>query len=402
MSSSVYIINTPPGWLKTPPLALAYLKTYLDSKKIDAKVMDLNMALFQLYNFPKGQWLSLNDLFEKDLFKNSEQLFPEFFNNIYKRIENTDVVGFSLFKRNAQFTFSLAKRIREKFPDKRIAFGGPHTLFLDKRGVLDKEYTWVIGEGEIPFEKIASGDSKRIFRFEEVTDLDTLPFIDFQGLNLKSYQPVLPIFSSRGCRFKCAFCSERVLYHKFRQHSPKYMIEQIKMLKLKYSTDTFVFCDSMINNDAQWLEEFCRLLIAQELNIKWEAQFRIVAGFEPTLAAMMKASGCFNLFIGLESGSNHTLSLMKKGFSTDTAAEMFDCLKNSSLHFELSFIFGYPKETEKDFQETMLFILKNKHLIPKVAQANPFVDYLGNFPTSIPTEEATSRRAFIDFLNKKR
>jgi len=403
MDQSVHIINTPPGWLKSPPLGAAYLKTFLEKNGIETKVLDLNMALFQLYNLPKSEWLALNDNFERGLFDESERTFTQFFNNIYRRLENSQIIGFSLFKRNAHFTLSLARRIREKFPQKRIVFGGPQTIFLDKMGILDKNYTWVIGEGELPFLKIAQGDKARIFRFEEIQELDTLPFLDFDSFSLKSYQPVLPLFSSRGCRFKCAFCSENLLYQKFRQHSPGYIVDEIKNLKIKYDINTFVFCDSMINSDIDWLNAFCDKLITQELNIKWEAQLRIAANFPPEVALKMKKSGCYNLFIGLESGSDRILNLMQKGFSGETAAAFFNCLKTAQLHFEISLIFGYPEETENDFQETIAFILKNKELIPKVAQVNPFVDYLNAFPDkTFPSADGLKRVTnFIDFLNKE-
>jgi len=403
MNESVHIINTPPGWLKSPPLGSAYLKAYLEKNDVDVKVLDINIALFQLYSFPKSDWLTLNETFERNLFDESERIFPQFFNNIYKRLEGSQVIGFSLFKRNAHFTLSLARRIREKFPDKRIVMGGPQTIFLDNMDMLSKDYTWVIGEGELPFLKIARGDKARVFRFEEIDNLDSLPFLDFDNFNLKSYQPVLPLFSSRGCRFKCAFCSENLLYRKFRQHSPKYIIEMIKTLKAKYDISTFVFCDSMINSDTAWLDELCERLLNEKINIKWEAQIRIAANFPQTLGVKMKKSGCYNLFIGLESGSNRILNLMKKGFDSETAATFFDHLKAADLHFEISLIFGYPEENEADFQETISFISKNKHLIPKVAQVNPFVDYLNAFPNEVyPSAQGLQRvAACTDFLKNE-
>jgi radical SAM superfamily enzyme YgiQ (UPF0313 family) len=403
MSESVHIINTPPGWLKSPPLGCAYLKTFLDKNGVETKILDLNAALFQLYNLPKNEWLALNDDFERNLFGESEKTFPQFFDNVYRRLENSQTIGFSLFKRNTHFTLSLARKIKERFPQKRIVFGGPQTIFFDKMGILDKDYTWVIGEGELPFLKIAQGDKTRIFRFEEVPKLDTLPFIDFDGFGLKSYQPILPLFSSRGCRFRCSFCSENLLYQKFRQHSPGYMADEIKNLKSKYAINTFVFCDSMINSDIDWLNAFCDKLIGEELNIKWEAQIRVAANFPQEVALKMKKSGCYNLFIGLESGSNRILNLMQKGFNCETASAFFNCLKTAALHFEISLIFGYPEETENDFQETIAFISKNKELIPKVAQVNPFVDYLNAFPDkTFPSPDGLRRvKDFIDFLNKE-
>ncbi len=403
MLKTVYIINCPPGWLKTAPLSLVYLRSYLEANGVDARAIDLNIALFQLFNFSKSQWLNLNDNFERSLFSESENAFSDFFQNVYKRLENADIIGFSLSRRNAHFSFSLARRIKEKFPAKRIVFGGPQALFLDRQNMLDKDYTWVIGEGEIPFRSIAQDDARRVFRYEEIENLDTLPFLDFQPFNLKSYQPVLPIFSSRGCHFKCSFCSERLLYQKLRRHSPQYMQEEIRALAIKHSIGNFVFCDSMINSDNAWLEDFCRRLTADDIKVSWEAQLRIAPGFPRELASLIRQSGCFNLFIGLESGSADVLNLMHKGFTPEIALEFFDSLKSAGLQFEISLIFGYPGETEKDFEETAQFILTNKHLIPKIAQVNPFVDYLDEFPgQNLPSPEGLERvDRFIRMLDSE-
>jgi radical SAM superfamily enzyme YgiQ (UPF0313 family) len=289
------------------------------------------------------------------------------------------------------FSFSLAQKLKEKFPSKKIIFGGPQTAFLDWQNTLDGCYSWVVGEGEIPLSKILGQDKNTLYRFEEIENLDTLPFLDFKPLGPTLYSAVIPLFSSRGCNYNCNFCSEKKLYKKFRHHSARYMLEQIKHLKNKYKINNFVFCDSMINYSNAWLTELCSLVIKNKLNINWEAQMRIDKKFSVELGKLMKESGCYNLFIGLESASDNILGDMNKGFNRGNAAEFFKKLNKAGLQFEISLIFGYPGEEEKDFKETIDFIIKNKKLIPKIAQANPFVDYLGNLGNTYPSEEAKLR-----------
>lgn len=404
MKQTVHIIQAPPFWLKTPPLALGYIKTYLQNNDVKVKVLDLNIALFQLFLCSKPQWLTLDKEFENKLFLYTEKLFPYFLENVYRCIENSDIIAFSIFKRNAAFSFSLARKIRQKFPEKTIVFGGPQVLYLDKTIGLNPEYIWVIGEGELPLLHIANNQTKPVFRFEEIKDLDSLPIIDFYPLNIKAYSPTLPLFSSRGCAFRCSFCTEHLLYKKFRCHSPNYIIQQIKYLSQKYSLNNFVFCDSMFNHDNVWLEKFCNLLLKNNLDISWEAQMRISTDFPAELAMLMKKSGCFNLFIGLENGSDRMLQTMNKGFTLSAALKFLTNLKKADLHFEISLILGYPGEEEKDFQETVDFLIKNKHIINKVAQINPFVDYLKDFPeTSYPTAQAKQRvKSLISVLQNEK
>jgi len=404
MKGLVYLIQSPPSWLKTPPLSLVYLKNYLRKQGQEAEIIDLNTRLFKASRLTLPEWLSLDKELEENLFSLAERKFPFILEDLYKTIEDAETIGFSLSQRNTPFSFSLAKRISDRFPAKRIIFGGPHTFFLEKKGKLDSRNYWVIGEGEIPLCEILSNSKTKIYHFQEIKDLDALPFYDFSTLDLNLYSQTLPLLSSRGCPFKCTFCSEKMLFSKFRHHSPQYIIDQIKHLKNKYKTNSFVFCDSLINYKRKWLSEFCSLVIKNQLNIKWEAQIRIENNFPNELANLIKKSGCYNLFVGLESGSEKILKLMNKGFTTTWALSFFETLTKAKLHFEVSLIFGYPEENETDFQETLSFILENKRIIPKIAQANPFVDYLDNLKkNTYPTEEANMRvEKFLQLLDNEK
>ncbi|MDD3295858.1 MAG: radical SAM protein [Candidatus Omnitrophica bacterium] len=339
---------------------------------------------------------------EKSLFEIVKNKYPYVLENFYQTIKDSKYLGFSLFKRNQNFTFRLAKDIRNKFPDKKIIFGGPQMLFF-KESLLRDSFK-VTGEGEIPFLEIIRGSDKKNYEFKELDNLDELCFCDFSSTGLNSYSRVIPLLSSRGCPHKCNFCSERLLYKKFRHHSPEYMFEQIKFLKSEHLINNFVFCDSLINYSRRWLETLCNLLIKHRLNINWEAQMRVEDKFPLGLARLIKQSGCYNLFVGLESGSDTTLKNLNKGFSAATASEFIATLKKAELHFEISLIFGHPGENNKSFKETLVFIKQNKTNIPKIAQANPFVDYLGTFPGEyFPNQQAKKRiNLFLRMIKEER
>ncbi|MDD5584542.1 MAG: radical SAM protein [Candidatus Omnitrophica bacterium] len=403
MKPTVYIIQAPPFWLKTPPLALIYLENYLKQQGINAGVVDLNIELFKLSGICAKEWLHLDKNFEEGLFSQVEKKYPQVLDNLYAAVKDTRYVGLSIFKRNAAFAFSLAQRLSEKFPHIKIIFGGPEALFLDWKDKLQSPYTWVIGEGELPLFEAVNGAKSGTYRFREVDDLDSLPFLDFDAVKLKSYSAAIPLLSSRGCIFNCAFCSEKKLYKKFRHHSGAYLVDEMQYLKNKYNSDTFVFCDSMINYDNTWLDDFCTRLIKTGLNIKWEAQMRVDEKFSPELAGIMKKSGCYNLFVGLESASDKVLRSMHKGFTAAHALDFFAKLENAALQFEVSLIFGYPGETQQDFRETLNFIVQNKKRIPKIAQANAFVDYMDVFDAKFPSEEAEKRiKIFLKTLQEEK
>ncbi len=376
MRKIIYLIQCPPQWIKTPPLGLECIRNYLKTKNIETKIIDLNIIAYKLIKATKKDWLSLNKEFGKNLFFIIKENAPSLFNNLIKKIKDAWGVGISLFKHNQSFSFNVASMLRKIYPHLTIVFGGPHTLFMKLyKDTFLNEFKWVIGEGESGIYTLIKDKKQTVIEYEELDDIDNLPFVEFNSFNIKMYSFSLPLISSRGCIRKCNFCTERLLYKKFRQHSPQYIVEQIKYLIKKHNVSNFVFQDSLINANLKWLEEFSRLIIKNKLNIKWEAQAIIRDDFSCELAELMKKSGCFNLFIGLESASDKILQDMNKGFTQKQALDFFKALKRGKLHFEISIIVDYPGETEKNFEETVNFIVKNKSIIPKIAQINPYIDY---------------------------
>jgi radical SAM superfamily enzyme YgiQ (UPF0313 family) len=232
------------------------------------------------------------------------------------------------------------------------------------------------GEGELKLRKFMNNDI--IDCNAEIDNLDNLPFPDFDIFNFDFYKTkkCLPLLSSRGCINRCAFCSEKNLYRKkYRQHSAEYIVDMIAYYKKKYNISWFVFQDSLINADLKRLKKICSMILEKNLEIKWEAQVYIRKDMNTDLLSLMKKSGCYNMFIGLESGSDKILSLMNKGYNSETAALFFRKCSDAEIFFETSLIFGFPGETEKTVEETFNFFKNNSKYIKKIAQINPYVYY---------------------------
>jgi radical SAM superfamily enzyme YgiQ (UPF0313 family) len=377
METLVYYLICPPHWNKTLPLSGEYLSKYATKKKISIKILDLNIILYKRLRLEKKTWLTLNKNFETGLFSAVKNKYPLFLENILKMLSCADAIGFSLFQRNKHFTFSLIDEIRSMYPNKKIIIGGPETLFMKlKKETLSRDIHWVIGEGEKSIAAILNNNTNTIIEYDELNDLDQIPLLDFDQYDIPLYSPTLPLYSSRGCIRNCTFCTERLLFSKFRQHSPLYMVEQIELLMRKYNLSSFSFQDSLINASPHWLEEFCRLLLNKNIKIKWEAQAAIRSDFKQPLAQVIKDSGCYNLFIGLESASDKILKSMNKGFTQEQAINFLTTLTRVGLNHEISLIVGFPGEESKDFQETLTWIKTHKKIVNKIAQVNPYLDYL--------------------------
>lgn len=379
MKCRVAIFIMPPLWLKVPSLAGAYLERYTRGKAA-VHVYDANSRCFQYLGVSARKYLTLDRDFEQGLFTRMCAAFPQFWKEIQSIVKASDIIGFSVYARNASFVFQALEVLRAEYPFKKYVLGGPEIMkrYVQKQLVSAENVYWVIGEGELPLARIIKNDKlPDTFLYEELADLDSIPFIDFDGYSLAKYsKQMLPLLSSRGCTQHCTFCSETLLYKKFRHHSPRYMVDQIAYLTQRYGIRSFSFQDSLLNYSGQWLHDFCSLVLQRGMSIQYEAQMRVSALITEELAELLKKSGCMNIFVGMESASNKVLRAMNKGFTAEQAVAFFKILHDARLHFELSFILGYPVETDEDFKQTLAFVKDHRKLIPKIAQVNPFTLYV--------------------------
>ncbi|MEW6087359.1 MAG: radical SAM protein [bacterium] len=401
MTKGILLLSIlPPFWPKMPPLGILYLKEYLNSKGVTADILDLNNFFYNLAGMnnhspllQKSWTVSCNTFLEKNVLSIIKTNFPGDFNDCVNKILEYDMAGFSCFKSNYKTTIEVIKILKSRKSGIKIVLGGPEIArqyfktdgkFNDE--ILNLADLLIAGEGEKPLYDFIAGVNNHpplptrnnVSKFIQLEDLKCLPFPRFNGIGLKSYPKnnAVPVLFSRGCARKCNFCSERLLYKGFRSRPVGNVINEIKFHSqngIKY----FVFFDSMLNADLKKFEGLLDAVISNFGNILWEAQIAVRNDMDMRIFEKMKKSGCYNLFIGLESGSDKTLKNMNKGFTSKGAEEFFRKLKEAGLFFGISLITGYPGETEEDFKESLDFVIKNKNLIPKIEQINPFTYYDG-------------------------
>ena len=382
------LVFLPLFWPKLPPLGIAYLQAYALKNGFAVDLLDLNNIFYNLSTDDlKKAWLvSCNASLEENVLSLIQKNYSREYHKALETMMSYEVIGFSCFRSNFKTTLEIARVLKSKRKRIKIIFGGPEITrqYFKTRGKFDKELQessdfLVAGEGEKPFLSfLENKQDASVVLFDELKDLGALPFPRYEGLDLRSYprKNAISLFFSRGCLRHCRFCSERLLYQKFRSGSVKNLIEEIKFHKSR-GIEYFIFNDSLINADLKKLESFCDKIIGSFGPVAWEAQLAVRADMNDGLLEKMKKSGCYNLFVGLESGSGKVLKMMNKGFTTQEAVKFFKKLKKADLNFGISLIVGYPGETQKDFKESLDFIVKNKDLILKVEQINPFVYYDG-------------------------
>ncbi|MCG2712763.1 MAG: radical SAM protein [Candidatus Omnitrophica bacterium] len=416
----IALVLAPPFGPNLPPLSLINLGGFLISKEQNISLYDLNNQFFNLADDKlKKEWLISSNA---HLEENMPRILRE---NFLKSLERTeielaqfDIIGFSCYKSNLKTTLDLAHIIKKKKPHMKITLGGPEITrhyFKDKTVFQSEPFNradlLVVGEGEKPFYDFIQGQAQaKIAYFEEIDTLNVYnPIAGYKLLNLRQYprRDSVALLLNRGCLRTCRFCSERLLYKKVRTRSIDNIVKEIESHIRENQIQSFIFYDSMLNMNLARLERLCDEIIKKFGKINWEAQMGIRPEMSDRLLEKIAKSGCYNLFIGLESGCDNTLENMRKGFTSMDALRFFKKLKKAKLAFGVSLIVGFPQETEEDAQESLRFLIDNKDYIPKIEQINPFVYYDGTDThpeDDYLRQEQIAERAnrFIDALRKNK
>lgn len=308
---------------------------------------------------------------------------------------NPDLVGISLtMSPTVPFGRVLAAELKSSNPTIRIIVGGTHATFAGKQLAANPNIDIVVlHEGELTFTEIlrcfeGNGDLvniKGIFvhnngeviktpERDPISDLDSLPFPPRNLLpNYEKYSRK-HILSSRGCVYKCIYCASSAMnYYRWRPRSPANVLAEVEILTSQYSK-SFYFADDNFPVNRQRTVEICKGIIERGLDIKWACLSRIEFIDDADLLRTMALSGCCEIFIGVESGSNQVLKKMKRNYTAEDVKRIIKLCFNLGISTTASFIIGNPYETLEDVKKT--FELAMDLITPNIA-FHIFTPYLG-------------------------
>jgi radical SAM superfamily enzyme YgiQ (UPF0313 family) len=158
---------------------------------------------------------------------------------------------------------------------------------------------------------------------------------------------------SRGCPFRCSFCSSRNFWDKkLRSRSPENFVAEIRSLQKDYGTKYFMFWDDSFTINRKIVLRYCQAIIDAGLKINWKTATRADLVDEELLRTMKRA-GCVKLEIGVESGSERIKKLIFKDVTNEQIKRAFSMIKKSGISSGAFFMAGFPEETAEDLDQTL-------------------------------------------------
>ncbi|MEK7576112.1 MAG: radical SAM protein [Patescibacteria group bacterium] len=305
-----------------------------------------------------------------------------------------------------------------------IIWGGMHSTIMPDQTAREPYIDFVVaGEAEVTLPRIllnladGKSPSEKLVRVRTPAVLDTFEpqweaidladyvfpesrsvhaDVDFQKQNVFYY-----LLSSRGCTYKCNFCWEVARTEalrlenpdgdlSWRAHSAEWVERQIDYVACELrnrgvTMDGVGLWDDMIfgrgslghTKRARCIftmmraRKFGYLLEARANQListtdKWND-----AGVlrEADLYKFLKETGCMQVFVGTESGSQETLNMIQKGTRVSDYMRLVAISREVKLPLRFSMIVGFPQETENSINATLDLI---EHL-----EGEPYISISG-------------------------
>ncbi|MFC1921049.1 B12-binding domain-containing radical SAM protein [Chloroflexota bacterium] len=388
----ILFIDPPHGSLKNVPsdhgynLGTTSLAAYLRREGIETAVVtgDLLMdppSTSTLASFIREFRITVKDLAVGQ--KQIEDAINDKNHDVWRRL--TDLVKqnspmavgipyFTPFRSIVERTVGLIKEIDK---DIKVIAGSYHPSFCPEEVMQNPDIDFVIrGEGEIPllalvkelkkdkpkletvagiYYKDANGQIHNNPGIGLISNLDELPF-PARDLVLNCDYDIYrthSMTSARGCPYSCAFCADKKLWGgKVRRRSVNNIIEELKQLKDTYNIGVVNFVDGTFTYDREYLQTFCQEVINNDLRIEWGCTARY-DNLDENILQLMKRSGCYGLYLGLESGSNRMLKAMGKKETVEDITRVSEMVYNSGLTSITSILLGLPDEEKEDVDATL-------------------------------------------------
>lgn len=407
--------------LACPPLNLAYLGATLLDEGCSVEVVDaVGEAPFQMAHTPNPAFLRVGLSDEE----------------VVRRIpRDVDLIGVTaMFSEEWPLVREVLRAIRSAFPRVPLIAGGEHAtaapeFCLRDSGVLDM---CVLGEGEETLRDLV----RRLRKGDEITcvlgtaalkdgqvlvnprrprirAIDEIPPPAWHLVRLDEYfrhqlsfglkrGRTLPLLMSRGCPYRCAFCSnERMWTTRWVPRTPSLVVDEMERLVKRYDIQNFDIFDSTAIQRRDWIVDFCNRLIRSGLKVTWQ----IPAGtrtdiLDEEITRLLYQSGCRYLAYAPEHGSPDVLRRICKRVDLTHMKDSIRAALRAGICVKCNLMIGFPDETPAEMLKTAALMVDLALLGVHDVNVGPFCPYPGTalYDSLAAQGRITLDDAFLDSL----
>ncbi|MBU0895189.1 MAG: B12-binding domain-containing radical SAM protein, partial [Candidatus Omnitrophica bacterium] len=336
-----------------PPLNLAYLAALAERAGHEVKIID-----------GEAESLSLQNTLEE------------------VRAFGPDVIGITATTPFFHLAVELAGELKAADRSIPIIIGGHHVTVLKEKGFADPFDYAFIGEAEVSWPEFLKRFERKqdistvkgiLFRSgsmavftgaqDKTDDIDAIPLPARHLLKMDRYvigtmrgkKKFTTIMTTRGCPFKCVFCSTDVFGSKVRRRDARSVIDEMKGVIADYDIRHFIFLDDTLTLDRGYILRICDLIEKEKLSVTFEGSTRANLVDDELISKMAKA-GLIRLSFGLETVDPQIRRLIKKDVPLESYAISNRITNKYKIETLNSVMLGLPGETRETVGKTLAFL----------------------------------------------
>jgi radical SAM superfamily enzyme YgiQ (UPF0313 family) len=287
-----------------------------------------------------------------------------------------DVVALSCLSAQSAAAYRLADRFRSRGVP--VVMGGLHATALPEEAAEHCDAV-VAGEGEASWPELLAdaeaGRLRRIYRPAAEFNLDQAPLPAFELLDAGHYHR-LTVQVSRGCPYQCEFCASSILLtSRYKMKPMARVLAEIDRIRALWPRPFIEFADdNALVHRGYWKRLLSEL---KSRKVRWFAEADISIHEDDELLDLMRASGCTEVLIGLESPDEGALAgiELRTDWKRRQAASYLEAIARIQRHgirVNGCFILGLDGHDSGIFDRVLAFARASELFDVQITLLTPF------------------------------
>lgn len=333
-----------------PCLALSIINSILETNVANVKFYDL-----QLKNIDKNRFLNEINSYKPDIIVTllsayaiqDDKWYAEVYNPTISVITPTTVKPIEAVERyglKSRF-FTSGDTAENSIHDaiKELFFKGK---IEHVKGLVIRKDDGLYYEGDCASRKMPAVPIKAH---------DVINFNDYP--NIQKREKTIYLYTSKGCHYQCIYCTVGAREYEYIGNTADEILHYIRYLVNRYGVKKFLFSDADFIADRERTLAFANGLINSNLKISYSINCTINR-LNRELVDSLRASGCSEIRIGIETVNKKLLAYLRKGYDIRKAIDVVKYAIDSKMDVLLYFTTGIPGETKLDIMENINFLLE--------------------------------------------